>query len=120
MSFGYVFEALKAHYRTRGLTYKDVAKALKLSEPTIKRIFSERDCTLTRLEQLCSVAQVDLSQIARGAPRETRLITRLTQQQEQEIVNDLELFVVAVWSCPDSVDRLALGSQAVSVTATTA
>ena len=96
MSFGYVFEALKAHYRTRGLTYADVAKALKLSEATIKRVFSERDCTLSRLEALCAVAQVDLPQIARGASRETRLITRLTQQQEQEIINDIELFLVAV------------------------
>ncbi|MCC7485331.1 MAG: helix-turn-helix transcriptional regulator [Burkholderiales bacterium] len=96
MSFGYVFEALKAHYRTRGLTYRDVARALRVSEATIKRIFSERDCTLGRLEALCSVAQVDLSQIARGAPRETRLLTRLTQQQEQEIVDDIELFIVAV------------------------
>lgn len=96
MSFGYVFEALKAHYRASGLTYSDVAKALKLSEATIKRIFSERDCTLTRLEALCSVAQIDLPQIARGAPRETRLITKLTQQQEQEIIDDMELFIVAV------------------------
>lgn len=96
MSFGYVFEALKAHYRTRGLTYKEVAKALELSEATIKRIFSERDCTLGRLEALCAVAQVDLAEIARGAPRQTRLLTRLTQQQEQEIVDDLELFVIAV------------------------
>jgi hypothetical protein len=96
MSFGYVFEALKAHYRTRGLTYRDVAKALDLSEATIKRIFSERDCTLTRLEALCSVAQVDLPQIARGASRESRLLTRLTQQQEQEIIDDIELFIVAV------------------------
>ena len=30
MSFGYVFEALKAHYRARGLTYSTVAKALRL------------------------------------------------------------------------------------------
>ena len=48
MSYAYLFEGLKAHYRARGLNYRDVAKALKLSEATIKRIFSERDCTLAR------------------------------------------------------------------------
>ena len=31
MSYAYLFEGLKAHYRARGLNYRDVAKALKLS-----------------------------------------------------------------------------------------
>jgi DNA-binding IclR family transcriptional regulator len=39
----YVFDALRAHYRARGLTYRDVARKLKLSEATAKRIFSTRD-----------------------------------------------------------------------------
>ena len=96
MSFGYVFEALKAHLRTRGMTYKDLAVALKVSEATVKRVFSERDCTLRRLEQICEVVQVDLQGISRGAPRRSRLITQLTRQQEQEIVEDHRLFLVAV------------------------
>jgi transcriptional regulator with XRE-family HTH domain len=96
MRVSYVFDALKAHYRARGLTYRDVARALKISEPTVKRIFSARDCTLTRLEQLCSVAQVDLADIARGLPRNLKLLTRLTDKQEQEIVDDIRLLVTAV------------------------
>ena len=96
MSYAFLFEGLKAHYRARGLSYRDVAKALKISEATVKRIFSTRDCTLARLEELCSVAQVDLADIARGTPRATRLITQLTKMQEQELVDDLRLLVVAV------------------------
>jgi DNA polymerase III psi subunit len=96
VSNAYLFEGLKAHYRARGLTYRDVAKALKLSEATIKRIFSERDCTLTRLEALCSVVQMDIAEIARGASRTTRLITQLTKEQEQELADDLRLLIVAV------------------------
>jgi hypothetical protein len=92
----YVFDALKTHYRARGLTYRDVARTLKISEPTVKRIFSARDCTLARLEQLCDVAQVDLADIARGLPRTQKLLTRLTEKQEQEIVNDIRLLVCAV------------------------
>jgi DNA-binding Xre family transcriptional regulator len=96
MSFGFVFEALKAHLRTRGMTYKDLAVELKVSEATVKRVFSERDCTLRRLEQICEVLQVDLQGISRGAPRQTRLVTQLTRQQEQEIVDDIRLLIVAV------------------------
>ena len=95
MSTAYLFEGLKAHYRARGLSYRDVAKALKISEATVKRIFSTRDCTLARLEELCSVVQVDLADIARGAPRTSRLITQLTKEQEQELVDDLRLLIVA-------------------------
>lgn len=96
MSYAFLFEGLKAHYRARGLSYRDVAQTLKISESTVKRIFSTRDCTLARLEELCSVAQVDLADIARGAPRVTRLITQLTKEQEQELADDLRLLVVAV------------------------
>lgn len=96
MSYAYLFEGLKAHYRARGLSYRDVARTLKLSEATIKRIFSTRDCTLARLEQLCSVVQVDLAEIARAAPRVSRLVTQLTKEQEQELVEDLRLLIVAV------------------------
>ena len=96
MSANYLFESLKAHFRTRGLTYRDVAAALKISEATVKRIFSTRDCTLARLEQLCSVAQVELADIARGAPRRSRLLTQLSEKQEQELVDDIRLLIVAV------------------------
>lgn len=96
MSFGFLFEALKAHLRTRGMTYKDLAAQLKVSEPTVKRMFSERDCTLRRLEQICEILQVDLQGISRGAPRQSKLITELSRKQEQEIVDDLRMFVVAV------------------------
>ena len=96
MSWGYVFEGLKAHLRARGMTYRDVAIALKVSEATIKRIFSKEDCAMSRLERICAVAQVDLPDIARGAPRQAQLINQLTREQEQEIVDDVRLFIVAV------------------------
>lgn len=96
MASDYVFEALKAHLRARGMTYKDIAHALSLSEPTIKRIFSDRDCTLKRIDQICAVLGVDLQEISRGASTQARLINQLTREQEQEIVGDIPLFVVAV------------------------
>ena len=42
MPTSFVFEGLKAHLKARGMTYADVARALKVSEPTIKRIFATR------------------------------------------------------------------------------
>lgn len=96
MNVGYVFEALRAHLRARGMTYEDLAAALKMSESAVKKIFAKRDCSLSRLDQMCSVIQVDLTDLARGTPRQSKLINELTHDQEQEIVDNVRLFIVAV------------------------
>ena len=72
MSSTRVFEALKMHLRARGLTYADVARTLRISEATVKRIFSEKNCTLARLEQICDVVEIDIGELARTMPRGSR------------------------------------------------
>lgn len=96
MPFPSLFDALKAHFKARGLTYADVAAALDISEATVKRIFSTRDCSLARLAQLCDLVQVDIAELARSAPRQKRLINELTWKQEEELTVDELLFLVAV------------------------
>lgn len=95
MAAGFVFDALKMHLKARGMTYADVARALKVSEPTVKRMFAGRNCTLKRLEEMCDVLQVDIAELARGMPRPTHLVDRLTRQQEEELMSDPELLCVA-------------------------
>src|ERR1051325_4349828 len=96
LSSGFVFEGLKMHLKARGMTYADVARALGISEATVKRIFAAKNCTVERLDSLCELVQVDLAELARGMPRESRLINRLTQQQEEELMSDPALLLVAV------------------------
>src|ERR1051326_5084458 len=84
------------HLKARGMTYADVARALDISEATVKRIFAAKNCTVERLDSLCELVQVDLAELARGMPRESRLINRLTQQQEEELMSDPALLLVAV------------------------
>ncbi len=95
MATGFVFDALKMHLKARGMTYADVARALKISEPTVKRIFAGRNCTLKRLEEMCDVLQVDIAELARGTPRAARLVDRLTREQEEELMSDPELLCIA-------------------------
>src|SRR5262249_48113401 len=96
MSSAFVFDGLRMHLKARGMTYADVAKALKGSEPTVKRIFPTRNCSLDRLDAMCELVEVDLAELARGAPREDRLINRLTREQEDELMADPRLLLVAV------------------------
>jgi DNA-binding Xre family transcriptional regulator len=96
MSSAFVFDGLKMHLKARGLTYVDVARALKISEATVKRMFSTRNCTLNRLNAICELLQVDLAELARGMPRENRLTSRLTPAQEEHLMSDPALMLVAV------------------------
>lgn len=96
MAFPALFDALKLHFKAQGLTYADVAARLEISEATVKRIFSARECSVARLAQLCEVAQVELADLVRATPRGSRLLSRLTWQQEEELTADDALFLVAV------------------------
>jgi hypothetical protein len=73
-----------------------VAKALRISEATVKRIFATRNCDLDRLDALCELVQVDMAELARGMPRENRLINRLTREQEEELMSDPALLLLAM------------------------
>ncbi|MCY7313627.1 MAG: helix-turn-helix transcriptional regulator, partial [Pseudoxanthomonas sp.] len=50
-----LIDALKRTLRAQGITYRDLALRLKLSEASVKRMFSQRAMTLQRLEQVCEV-----------------------------------------------------------------
>ena len=52
-----LLDALKRVLRERGLTYADAAGALELSEASVKRLFSQRQFTLERVERLCELAR---------------------------------------------------------------
>jgi transcriptional regulator with XRE-family HTH domain len=95
MPAGFVFDALKMHLKARGMTYADVARALKVSEPTVKRIFAGRNCTLKRLDEMCDVLQIELAELTRGMPRSRRLVDRLTRAQEEQLMADPALLCVA-------------------------
>jgi DNA-binding Xre family transcriptional regulator len=96
VSSAFVFDGLRMHLKARGMTYADLARALKVSEATVKRTFATKNCTLERLDEICELLQVDLAELARSAPRDDKLINRLTPAQEQELMAEPALFLIAV------------------------
>lgn len=89
-------DVLKRELRSRGVTYAQVARRLGLSEASVKRMFSRREFTLKRLDQVCELAQSDFSDLARTLNREETLVAQLTHDQEREIASNVKLFLVAV------------------------
>lgn len=91
-----LLEVLKRELRARKVTYADVAQALELSEASVKRLFSQQDFTLERIDRICALAKIDFGELARAAERDKQTIARFTREQEEEIVGDPKLMLVAL------------------------
>src|SRR6185369_9056719 len=89
-------EALKRMLKGRAMTYARIAAGLGLSEASVKRMFSRRDFTLQRLEDICRVTGIELGDLTREAAAEDSGMRHLTAEQEREIVSDPTLMLIAL------------------------
>lgn len=92
-----IVEVLKRRLKEHGLTYAQVAEALDLSEASVKRLFAEKQFSLRRLDQVCGLMGLEISELVRELKPEPR-IQQLTLEQEQELVSDDRLVLVAMCS----------------------
>ncbi len=109
MTAATLVDLLKRHLKARGITYAQVATRLALSEASVKRMFSRQDFTLQRVEDICHIAGMELADLARELTEEPTGVTHLTVEQEQEIVSDTKLMLVALcavgnWTLEQIVD----------------
>ena len=91
-----LFAVIKAQLRFHGLNYKTLAEQLHLSEASIKRIFSQKEVSLSRLEQICACFHMSLSEVYALVGKNKDRILHLSENQEQELVSELELLLVAI------------------------
>lgn len=104
---------MKAELKARGITYRDVAAVLKLSEASVKRLFSTGNFSLDRLVVLCALLDMTLVELAQAASTSTPRLSRLEKKLETELVSDPKLLLVATctlnhWSLTDIVERYQL------------
>nr|WP_246624670.1 helix-turn-helix transcriptional regulator [Oceanobacter mangrovi] len=81
--------------RANGKTYKDVADCLELSEPSVKRLFADQGFTLDRLEKICLMLDIELLELMRSTEQQRQHTSRLSMEQERELVGDIRLLLVA-------------------------
>ena len=86
-------KSLKAHART----YADVAKYLELSEASVKRMFAQQSLSLKRLDTICQMLEIEITDLVKQASDSTALqISELTEQQEKILVADIELLLITI------------------------
>lgn len=91
-----LISTIKKQLKSQGMTYRDVARALKLSEPSVKRLFSSGRLTVDRLVQLSNLLGYTLAELSREALAGKLRLSTLTEKQEREVVSDPKLLVIAV------------------------
>ncbi|NTS75748.1 helix-turn-helix transcriptional regulator [Catenovulum sp. SM1970] len=91
-----ISQTLKKLLREKKITYRTLANELEMSEANIKRIFSTQTYSLDRLSQICQVIGLSLTDLFNLAEQQKLKISELTEEQEQELVSDHKLLLVAV------------------------
>ncbi|MBT8040592.1 MAG: helix-turn-helix transcriptional regulator [Gammaproteobacteria bacterium] len=100
---------LKAALKAQGKTYADVARALDLTEASVKRIFSQQNFSLHRLDRVCQILGMDISDLVQLMNERRQQLQQLTWEQEEELTADVTLMLVAVcvlnrWTLDEILD----------------
>lgn len=89
-----IFELLKNALKVKKKTYQDLADHLDVSELTIKRMFKEQDCKVSRLVAICQFLQIDFQELLDFEKRFKHYPTYLSEEVEQALADDKVAFGV--------------------------
>jgi DNA-binding Xre family transcriptional regulator len=89
--------ALKAELRDARITYAELARRIGLAESSVKRMFARGgDMPLSRVDEICRVLGLDFADLARRVADRQPLLAELTLEQEQAVMADRRLLLVAI------------------------
>ena len=89
-----IIAEIKRTLKERDITYAEVARHMKLSLPSVKRLLSTGDLTLDRVDQICELLGMETTELIEQMRQRAATVTRLTNAQEREIIADPRLFLM--------------------------
>lgn len=96
MQTALLIQTLKQCLKAQGKTYSDVAHVLNLSEASVKRMFSEHQFSLQRLDAICQMMAMNFSDLVKKMEASQTKIEQLSHNQELQIIQDMEMILVTV------------------------
>ena len=89
-----LLDTLKFYLKSREITYLKLAQRLKLSESSIKRLFSEKSLSLKRLERILHILDLDFYELVRMSRRKDPDADQpLTVEQEKALSGNPRMLV---------------------------
>jgi transcriptional regulator with XRE-family HTH domain len=85
-------QGIKARLKIQGISYRELAALIGISEPTVKRDLARGNFSLQRLDRICDALGVSIAELVQ--PTESAPLTQLSTQQEQVLVSDPRALVV--------------------------
>lgn len=112
-----VMGALRGALKAAGITYRELARRVGMSESSIKRVFSQGDLSLRRLAAFCQAAGLSMEDVLRSAADAGPPADVLTLAQERSLMADPQLLLVAVcclghWSLEQIVETYRIDEPA--------
>jgi len=90
-----IIDTVKVQLKKRGITYRELAHALGLSESAVKQMFATGDMNLSRLDRICDILSMDISDLIGAMEANSPRLTSLTLAQEKQLIGNPKLLVVA-------------------------
>lgn len=105
--------ALKQELKAARMSYADLARELGLAESSVKRMLAKGDMPLSRIDSICRALKLDFAELAQRVADAQPLLAQLTQAQEQAVVTDRKLLLVAInvmsqWTLEQMVEHYRL------------
>jgi hypothetical protein len=91
-----LIDVLKHELKSAGVTYARLARELDMAESSVKRMFSQGDMPLSRIDEICKVLKTDFAELSRRVADATPRRQELTLEQERAVVADEKLLLMAI------------------------
>lgn len=104
---------LKQQLKQKGFTYKKLAAELGLTESAIKQMFGSDNMSLKRMDAICELLKLDISDLVLLSEDQEKKIELLTKEQEAILIGDEKLLLVAYcvvnhWTFSEIITRYEL------------
>jgi transcriptional regulator with XRE-family HTH domain len=90
---GLLVAELKRYLKAQGITYAALGRQLDLSESSVKRLFARQTFSVQRLEQICNLVGLEISDLVALMNERREFVTELTPEQEGALLADPKLLL---------------------------
>jgi len=104
---------LKQQLKRQGITYRKLANELGLTESAIKQMFAADNMSLKRMDAICEILNLDISDLVEISESQENKIELLSVAQEAILIGDPKLLLVAYcivnhWSFEEIISHYEL------------
>jgi len=108
-----ILAVLKKQLKQQGITYKKLASELGLTESAIKQMFAADNMSLKRMDAICEILKLDISDLVAISEDQENRIELLSVEQEAILIGDQRLLLVAYcvvnhWTFDEIITRYEL------------